>query len=174
MTGVVLRPPTLDDEAQVATAQAELASDDFEFVFRKPDQSWASYLADVERQHMGSNIAPGNVAATFLLAEAGGEVVGRVSIRHELNEYLASVGGLIGYAVRPAYRHRGYATAILCQSLAVARSLGLRRVLLTCDDTNLASIRTIESGGGILENVVARVGEAPSRRYWIDLDHVAQ
>ena len=149
---VFLRSPTLDDESQVALAQVELAADDFEFVFQQPGQSWESYLADVERQRLGINIPPGRVAATFLLAEVGRDIVGRVSIRHELDEYLASVGGHIGYAVRPAYRRRGYAGAILRQSLGIAGSLGLRRVLLTCDDSNVASMRTIESCGGIFEN----------------------
>jgi predicted acetyltransferase len=172
-TAVSLRSPTLDDESQVAQAQVELAADDFEFVFQRPGQSWESYLADVETQRLGINIPPGRVAATFLLAEVGSDIVGRVSIRHELDEYLASVGGHIGYAVRPAYRRRGYAGMILRQSLLIAGSLGLRRVLLTCDDSNLASMRTIESSGGIFENLVARAGHAPRRRYWIEVDRVA-
>jgi predicted acetyltransferase len=54
-------------------------------------------------------VAPNQVSSTFLLAEVDGDIVGRVSIRHELNAYLPSVGGHIGYAVRPAYRRRGYA-----------------------------------------------------------------
>jgi predicted acetyltransferase len=71
------------------------------------------------------------VPATFLVAEAEGQIVGRVSIRHELNACLAEVGGHIGYGVRPGFRRRGYATAIMRQSLAVASSIGLERVLVT-------------------------------------------
>jgi len=100
-------------------------------------------------------VPPGRVPATFLLAEVDGAIVGRVSIRHELNDYLERFGGHIGYAVRPAHRRRGYGRAILRQSLDVARSVGLSRVLLTCDDTNAASVRIIESCGGLLEDVVA-------------------
>jgi len=72
----------------------------------------------------------------------------------------------------PDFRRRGYATAILRQSLQIARGkcVGARRVLVTCDDDNVGSIRTIEKNGGVLENVVSGQGlETPKRRYWIDL-----
>ena len=44
------------------------------------------------------------------------------------------------------------------------------RVLVTCDDDNVGSIRTIEKNGGVLENVVSGQGlDKAKRRYWIDL-----
>ena len=47
---------------------------------------------------------------------------------------------------------------------------GVDRVLLTCDDDNVGSIRTIERNGGVLENVVSGPYLAkPKRRYWIDV-----
>jgi predicted acetyltransferase len=107
---------------------------------------------------------------TFLVAEAEGQIVGRVSIRHALNAHLAEVGGHIGYGVRPGFRRRGYATAILGQSLAVASSIGLERVLVTCDDDNVGSANVIQNCGGVLENVVAgRDGSVPKRRYWVEI-----
>lgn len=49
-----------------------------------------------------------------------------------------------------------------------ARQLGLKRVLVTCDDTNIASARTIERNGGQLEDTRdTELGH--TRRYWIDL-----
>ena len=106
--------------------------------------------------------------STFLVADVGGEVVGRTSIRHELNDYLAALGGHIGYAVRPAYRGRGHAREILRQSLVIARAEGVGRVLVTCDDDNIASRRTIERLGGVLDDVRAGSPDAPlKRRYWI-------
>ena len=167
---VHLRSPALDDEAQVADAQPELAAECFEFVFQQPDESWSSYVARVDRQRHGRDLPPGRVPSTFLVADVGGVVVGRVSIRHELNDQLDAVGGHIGYAVRPRYRRRGYARSILRQSLDVARALGLSRVLITCDDDNVASASLIESFGGILEDVLSVDGATPTRRYWIDLE----
>ncbi len=166
---VLLRPPRLTDESQVGQAQAELAADDFEFVFQQADESWPAYVARVEREQRGRDLDPGRVPNTFLFAEVGGELVGRVSIRHDLNDYLATVGGHIGYAVRPADRRRGYARSILRQSLQRAKNLGLDQVLITCDDDNVASARPIESFGGILENVITPDDSSPTRRYWIDL-----
>jgi predicted acetyltransferase len=95
--------------------------------------------------------------------------VRRRRIRHTLNPYLERVGGHIGYVVVPGYRRQGYATAILGQSLAIARDkLGLTRVLVTCDDDNVGSMKTIEKNGGVLESIVTDPeGRSPKRRYWI-------
>jgi len=68
-------------------------------------------------------------------------------------------------------QHRGQPTTILRLALVVARErCGTERLLLTCDDDNIAAIRTIERNGGILEDVVHGPDLArPLRRYWSDL-----
>lgn len=100
-----------------------------------------------------------------------GEVVGFVSFRHELNEWLRHFGGHIGYSVRPTRRRQGYARAGLALALDRARELGLESVMLTCDDDNAGSYRTIEGAGGVLQDVVdaAEQGHPRLRRYWIEL-----
>ncbi|MFJ4998344.1 GNAT family N-acetyltransferase [Microbacterium sp. NPDC088619] len=100
-----------------------------------------------------------------------GEVVGFLSFRHELNEWLREAGGHIGYSVRESRRRRGYASAALRLGLARARELGLERVLVTCDDDNVGSYRTIEGAGGVLQDVSdqSALGHAMLRRYWITL-----
>ncbi len=90
------------------------------------------------------------------------EVVGFLHLRHVLNEFLLERGGHIGYSVRPSARGRGHASAALALALREAAGRGIDRVLLTCDDDNEPSRRTIESNGGVLEDV--RDG---MRRYWI-------
>lgn len=99
-----------------------------------------------------------------------GEVIGFVSFRHGLNEWLRNVGGHIGYAVRASRRRQGYATAALVLSLARAREIGLDRVLITCDDDNVGSYRTIERAGGVLQDVTDQTayGHPRLRRYWVD------
>ena len=79
--------------------------------------------------------APGRVRAAFLVAVVGEDIVGRVSLRYELTAALREEGGHIGYGVVPSQRRRGYATQMLRGTLDRARSRGLERVLLTCDDT---------------------------------------
>lgn len=89
-----------------------------------------------------------------------------MSIRLALNEYLAARGGRIGYGVLPAHGGRGYATSILRQAVAFARGEGVCAVLVTCADSNAASIRVIEECDGVLEGVQ---GSGPDswRRCWL-------
>jgi len=77
-------------------------------------------------------------------------------------------GGHIGYGVLREHRRRGYATEILRQSLVVARAEGVDRVLVTCADDNVASVRVIERCGGVLESVIDGIQHARTRRYWIE------
>ncbi|MBX6748385.1 MAG: GNAT family N-acetyltransferase [Micromonosporaceae bacterium] len=113
-------------------------------------------------------VGPDLVHATHWWIVEGDTYLGAIALRHRLNEYLLRVGGHIGYGVRPSARGRGLASWALGEVLRRARQRGLDRVLLTCADTNLASARTIERNGGVLEDI--RESEfGPLRRYWIDL-----
>jgi predicted acetyltransferase len=159
---------TDDDEAACVAAHDELLADGFTFALgRRDDMGWGRYRHRLAAHSHGRDLEPGQVASTFLVADVGGTIVGRTSIRHELNEFLAHEGGHIGYAVVPAHRRRGYATEILGQSLDVARSVGVERVLLTCDDANVGSATVIERCGGVLDNVVTASDGHLLRRYWI-------
>lgn len=110
------------------------------------------------------------VPNTYLVAFVNGKAVGRVSIRHTLNDQLLQDGGHVGYGVVPSERRKGFAREILRLTLPIAKSLGLERILLTCDDDNEGSSRVIEAHGGILENKVIAPGmRVAKRRYWIDL-----
>lgn len=92
------------------------------------------------------------------------EVIGFLAIRHRLNDFLLQEGGHIGYSVRPARRGEGHATRALALALDRAAELGIDRALVTCDEDNEPSRRTIEANGGVLEDV-----RNDKRRYWIDL-----
>ena len=110
------------------------------------------------------------VPRTHLWAVAEEQFVGRISIHHELTDALRVEGGHIGYDTVPSFRGRGVATEMLRQALPVARALGLSTVLLTCDDTNAASIHVIEGNGGLLRETKALDTRRPLKRYyWITL-----
>lgn len=164
-----LRPPGPADEDAVREAHRELAAEGFGFLF-SPGLPWAQQLAEMDREAAGEDLPAGRVPATYLLAEVEGQlVVGRVSIRHRLNDDLLQLGGHVGYAVRPQFRRRGYATAMLQQALEVLSGLGVQRALVTCDEDNVGSATVIERCGGVLEDV-RRHGAGPAkRRYWVTL-----
>jgi predicted acetyltransferase len=132
------------------------------------EMSWRSYLTMLEEHRRGVNLPENFVPSTFLVADVAGEIVGRTSIRHVLNDFLAREAGHIGYGVLPARRRRGYATEILRQSLVIARAIGIDRVLVTCDDDNTGSATVIETCGGRLDSVISTAAGPPKRRYWID------
>lgn len=163
---LVLRPPTVEDEPALRRLHEELQAEGFDVLLA--EGSWAEILAQVAREASGVGLPEGRVPADFLVAEADGVVVGRVSIRHRLTPFLLREGGHVGYAVGRAHRRRGHATEMLRQSVRRLAAIGVDRVLVTCDDDNVASARTIEANGGVLEDVVDVGGGRPGkRRYWI-------
>lgn len=108
--------------------------------------------------------------STFLcVREADNKVVGMVNIRHQLNDLLLQWGGHIGYSIHPDERGKGYAKQQLRLALKECRGLGLHRVLLSCDETNVPSRRTIEGCGGVYEDTRPDTQGNPTRRYWIDI-----
>ena len=167
--GVRLRPLRREDERPARAAQGELATEGFTFLLDwHSGMPWAEYMAQMAAWERGLELPSDRVRASFLMAEADGALVGRTSIRYELNDFLASYGGHIGYVVRPAYRLRGYATDILREALIIIRSDGVERVLVTCDHDNLGSAKAIENQGGVLEDTRVDPRGVLKRRYWID------
>ena len=168
MAMLQLRPVTVEDEAVVRAAHETMAAESFPFALALgEDVPFDEYVAVLARLDRGEPPLGRYVASTFLLAEVDGEVVGRTSIRHELNDFLRREGGHIGYCVLPPFRRRGYASEILRQSLERIWALGVDPVLVTCDDDNVGSATVIEAAGGVLEDVVDSEAGTPTRRYWI-------
>jgi predicted acetyltransferase len=169
---LTLRRPTEGDEQEVL--RAHLATSlEFPSFLRDYQEGmpFRRYLEVLEEHERGVNLPSGHVHSTLLFAFNGATVVGRVSIRHSLNELLERQGGHIGYVVVPEFRRQGYGTMILRLSLQIARDrCRTRRLLVTCDEDNIASIRTIEKNGGVLGDVITGPDLAkPTRRYWFEL-----
>jgi predicted acetyltransferase len=112
----------------------------------------------------------GWVPETIYWAVEGAEVVGRIALRHELNDQLKEFGGNIGYEVRPSVRRRGVAKEMLRLLLETPRAQSIGRVLLTCAPDNTASNGTILANGGVLEKTVfVQKIQRQTNYYWIDL-----
>ena len=165
MPTIVLRRLSGTDEPEFIRAYRAAIPDSANFLHYYEDgMPLARYLEVLDERDRGLNLPPGHVPSTFLFAFDGPTIVGRVAIRHSLTESLRLVGGHIGYVVVPAYRRRGYATAMLGLAVQYAHeTLGLERVLVTCDDDNVGSIKAIERNGGVRDEAV---GVPNVRRYW--------
>lgn len=140
---------------------------------------FAIYLNFLSEQATGSNLSAGRVPHTsyWLIEEdAAGQArwLGRVDIRHQLNDYLKRIGGHIGYVIVPSARGQGYGKMILAFALEKIRAghpqLDTDQALLTCDENNLASKKIIESQGGVLAGYSEQAPPLPRKLcYWIPL-----
>lgn len=79
--------------------------------------------------------------------------IGYGKLRHRLNNNLLELGGHIGYVIRPSERRKGYGTRLLAELVKKANEKNISRVLLTCDEANLASRSIIESNHGELSSI---------------------
>lgn len=139
----------------------------------KPEegQSFEEFIDHQKEKAKGLYLPEGWVPATELWLIDDNEFIGWVNIRHSLTEFLLKIGGHIGYWIRPAKRNMGYGTKILSLALPEAKKLGISKILITCDYTNLGSRKIIEANGGILEDIVDNGKNNPSkRRYWITIE----
>jgi len=153
---LILRPLRANDEEEFLRAHSATSPDYPSFLhYYEEGMPLGRYLEVLGEQERGLGLLPDHVASIFLFAFVSGRIVGRVSIRPSLSARLERVGGHIGYVVVPEFRRRGYATKMLEMAIEIAYAeLGLRRALVTCDEDNIASIKTIEKCGGVLEDIV--------------------
>lgn len=79
------------------------------------------------------------------------------------------VHGHIGYGIRPSERRKGYSTIMLKLAREYCRKIGLEKVLLMCDKSNIASSKTIINCSGIFEGEEKQVDGSFVQRYWITL-----
>jgi predicted acetyltransferase len=134
------------------------------------DMSFESYLKMWSAWKLEENCPDGFVPSTGLYAFVGETIVGKVNLRHRLNDFLLNVGGHIGYGVIPSQRGKGYATEMLKLALDFCRGMNLLKVLVTCDEKNLQSRRVIEKNGGVLESTYDPMnGSSKKMRFWISL-----
>lgn len=86
----------------------------------------------------------------WLVDEINKEFIGSVSIRHRLgNLTLERYVGHIGYDVSPKYRKKGFGKKLLVYGLEFTRKLGLKEILITCNQDNIASKKIIKKNKGI-------------------------
>jgi len=131
---------------------------------------FAAYVEQLERESRGEGVPEWFVPQHTFWLVRGGRLLGEVRLRHRLTPALENFGGHIGYVIRPSEWGHGCGTRLLALTLEKARALGLQRVLLTCDDDNIASWRIMEKNGGVLDSRgVSSIDGKATRRYWMAL-----
>ena len=169
---LTLRWPREEEEEEFVRAHRATSPEVPTFLHHYEEgMSLRRYLEVLADREQGINLpSPEHVPSTFLMAFIDRRIVGRVTIRHRLNEFLEHEGGHIGYVVVPEFRRRGYATVMLRLAIGVARERwGIGRILVTCEENNIGSIKVIERNGGVLDNIVSSSESGrPLRRYWIE------
>jgi predicted acetyltransferase len=145
------------DKTQTAARHADLL---------KSLKDFPVYNKKIVDDRKGINLGKGRVPATLYWTIVGKKFVGRLHLRHRLNKNLYKMGGHIGYAVIPSERRKGYATEMLRLGLKKAKKLGIKKALLTCDETNIASRKVIEANGGKFINKTREEGVF-KLRFWV-------
>ena len=168
--------PTPEQAAAIAAYRAEFEDADelhgCGSLKRTPDpMDWLRQVALLSRKDTLPDPEKYVVSSQYLcLRPEDGKILGMLQLRHEMNPFMAKYIGQIGYSVCPSERRKGVASWMLRKGLAEARKLGLDRVLLSCEASNTASRKTIQSCGGVYERTeyLAETGETLDL-YWIPL-----
>lgn len=161
--------PTLEHKALVEDFYDEIKNDINHIIGFGEFKNFNAWLADMQSRLTGHNLSESMVKESYYLCFDRYKLIGVLSIKHELNEYLFNYGGHIGYAVRQSERNKGYATAILATGLKKAKELNLSKLLIVCNKNNIASAKTILNNGGILEDEILDPYEnVIIQRYWIN------
>ena len=129
-----------------------------------------SLVKRFENDAQGIDLPAGFVPhTTYWLVKDDVQVLGVSNLRHWLTPGLELEGGHIGIGVRPSERGQGYGRLLLKETLIQARALGICRVLMTCDQNNTASIKTIQKNGGVLDSELPKPNGTVIQRYWINI-----
>lgn len=108
--------------------------------------------------------------ATKYFAFIDEKIAGVISCRWQIEKgILLEWGGHIGYGVAPSFRGGHLAEKMVHFALEKYRKANILRVMISADEENWASRKTIEHCGGKLENIVDIDGSLVCR-YWIALD----
>ena len=135
------------------------------------DPSLEDIFQKYENYKYEKNLPSDRVGASYfwLVDDEKDYFIGEVNIRHRLNAFLERYAGHIGYVVRCSEWNKGYGTLMLKLALEEARKLGLGKVLVTCDDDNIASSRVMEKNGFVFTDKITNVIDGETiltRRYW--------
>src|ERR1700753_3235526 len=134
---LALHAPAVAWESTFLAGLDELANDDERgaWIYVReasdlPRRDFAAYVQLLAARAVAP--APGRtICDNVYWAIRDGEMVGRLSFRHALDEELMRDGGHLGFIVRPSARRQGVAREMLRQLLLTERARAIGRLLVT-------------------------------------------
>lgn len=119
------------------------------FLSESSYEEWVKkVISDIDIANVPEDKVP---ELTYFYVNDNGKIVGMINIRLQLNDFLRTEGGHIGYSVRPTERGKHYATDMLHDALKFCRRIGLNEIIITCDKSNTASAKVITNNGGTID-----------------------
>lgn len=139
----------------------------FEHLKEKTFEEWLEELKnDEDESKLPEYFSPQSV---YLVINDNNEIIGMVNIRWKAVPVLLKFGGFIGYSIRPSQRRKGYSYDMLKETLDEIWKNEKKRVLITCKDFNIPSLKAIEKNGGVYEDSFHNEDDGYTYlRYWIE------
>ncbi|UOQ95294.1 GNAT family N-acetyltransferase [Halobacillus shinanisalinarum] len=173
MGHVSLLKPTVNLEVEYLSFYQEWKESGEEmipWVIGKDPSDFGAMVESLLQSEKGMNLPEGWVPdSTFWLVDRDQIVLGVVNVRHQLTEKLSNLGGHIGYGIRPSARRKGYAAELLALTLEKVKELGIFKVLIVCDQGNIASKKTIRRNGGVEGDDFVEKSGNTVKRFWIEV-----
>ncbi|WP_043930640.1 GNAT family N-acetyltransferase [Bacillus sp. EB01] len=170
---VYLTKPTIELKSEYLSFYQEWkesGEDMIPWVISKDPSDFNGMVQSLLDSEKGENLPVNWVPdSTFWLLDDNQRVIGVVNIRHRLTDTLFNSGGHIGYGIRPSERRKGFATQLLSLALEKAVELGIKKVLIVCDSSNIGSAKTILNNGGISDRDFIEENGNIIKRFWIQV-----
>ncbi len=111
-------------------------------------EGWLEKINKESTQEATEKVVPNDTF--FIYRENDNRLIGIVNIRKELNERYKRFGGNAGISIRPTERGKKYYNIVLYGILKYFNTLGVKHIMLDCDEKNIPSRGGIKSLGGVL------------------------
>ena len=129
------------------------------------------YCLNIKNEEYAKKLEKAQMKTFLLIRKEDDKVVGALNIRWNLPEKMKLFGGNIGYGIRPTERRKGYNKISLYLGLIETQKIGLDKVKLVCDASNLGSVRTMEALGATLEKTeIDPYDGVLTSIYWFDVN----
>ena len=111
-------------------------------------EEWLEKINEESIQEATEKVVPNETILIY--RENDNKLVGMINLRKELNERYKRFGGNAGISIRPTERGKKYYNIVLYGILKYFNTLGVKHIMLDCDEKNIPSRGGIKSLGGVL------------------------